>query len=119
VLLEKFLPADLSFPLRRRLNSVARQDRRFPQVRFSFAKRTTSVSISFAVRGRPGNRFLLPSYFPAIRRRCQASSVSGVTIVPNSISTFRPSSFALTANRRRWSSVKRVACRPPVPAAPD
>jgi hypothetical protein len=33
------------------------------------------------VRGRPGLRFLLPSYFWAISFRCRASKVSGVTIV--------------------------------------
>jgi hypothetical protein len=34
---------------------------------------------------------VLASSFCAIIRRCQASSVSGVTIVLNSINTFRPS----------------------------
>jgi hypothetical protein len=50
--------------------------------------------------------------FCAIRRRCQASSVSGVTIVANSTNTFRPSPFALAANRRRGSSVKRSRLLP-------
>jgi len=40
--------------------------------------RTTSASISSALRGRPGFRLPLPSYFWAISFRCQASSVSGV-----------------------------------------
>ena len=53
------------------------------------AMRTTSLSIPSGFRGRPGPRFLLLSYFCAIRRRCQASGVSGVTIVPSSSSAFR------------------------------
>lgn len=43
---------------------------------------------------------------------CQRSSVSGVTIVANLARTFRPSLFALAANRRRWSSVSRKRLSP-------
>jgi hypothetical protein len=42
--------------------------------------RMISVVISVAVRGRPGVWNKLPSYFFAISFRCQANSVSGVTI---------------------------------------
>jgi hypothetical protein len=41
------------------------------------------------VWGRPGLRLLLKSNLWAISRRCQRSSVSGVTIVPSSIRTLR------------------------------
>src|SRR5258707_11419052 len=37
--------------------------------------------MSTLVGGRPGLRFLLESYFLAIRRRCQARRVSGVTML--------------------------------------
>ena len=63
--------------------------------------RTTRVSTSSAVRGRPGPRFALPSYFCAISFRCHASKVSGVTIVAISRNSFLPSPFALAASRRR------------------
>ncbi|MDQ1474151.1 MAG: hypothetical protein QOJ99_5631 [Bryobacterales bacterium] len=42
----------------------------------------------------------------AISFRCQFSNVSGVAIVATFSSSFRPSSVALTARPRRWSSVK-------------
>src|SRR5215469_10909131 len=69
--------------------------------------RTTSASISAAVRGRPGPRFPLPSYFCAISFRCHANKVSGETIVAMSAKHFRPDCFApatalviVEANRR-------------------
>ena len=45
--------------------------------RFSSAIRTTKVSISPAVRGRPGARFALPSYFWVINLRCQSEQSLG------------------------------------------
>src|SRR4051812_10311196 len=75
--------------------------RRYPQSRFCSPMWTTRSSTEAAVGGRPGRRWPLPSYFCAINRWCQRSSVSGVTIVANSASTFRPSPFALAANRRQ------------------
>src|SRR5580704_14272506 len=42
--------------------------------------RRTNASISPAVRGRPGPRWPLPSYFCAISFRCQANKVSHVTM---------------------------------------
>jgi hypothetical protein len=41
---------------------------------------TINLSISSLVRGRPGPRWLLPSYFLAMSLRCQARRVSSVTI---------------------------------------
>src|SRR5215831_7112954 len=49
------------------------------------------------------SRLPLPSYFCAINRRCQASRVSGVTIVAISRRSLLLSPLALAANRRRWS----------------
>src|SRR5262249_20200620 len=54
---------------------------------------TTSASTSAAVRGRPGIRDLLPSYFSPISFRCQANKALGVTIVGSWLSTSRPSFF--------------------------
>src|SRR5258708_11406826 len=64
-------------------------------VHYTWAMGTTSVSISSALRGRPGFRLPLPSYFCAISFRCQASSVSGVTIVATSSRSFFPQSLGL------------------------
>lgn len=47
------------------------------------------------VRGRPGARFALPSYFLAINFRCQANNVSGVTTVATSARSFLPSRLGL------------------------
>jgi len=79
-----------------------------PPVSLSFAIRTTSTSISLAVCGRPasdayGRRILFAMSF-----RCQRSKVSGVTMVAISASILLPSSRALAARLRRWSSVKRT-----------
>src|SRR5262252_9501925 len=60
--------------------------------------RTTKASISPAMRGRPGARCAVPSYFWAINFRCQANKVSGVTRVAISARTLRPNVLALTAN---------------------
>ena len=45
--------------------------------RFSRAIWRTSSRMSTLIGGRPAVRFLLESYFMAIKRRCQASKVSG------------------------------------------
>jgi hypothetical protein len=50
--------------------------------------------------------------FWAISLRCQANSVSGVTMVATPSKTFSPKHFVLAANRRRWSSLNRTR-RPP------
>src|SRR6516225_3990550 len=53
--------------------------------------RTTNRWISSWRRGRPGPRRWLPSYFLAISRRCQASSVAGsfnVECNPGTVGTF-------------------------------
>ena len=50
----------------------------YPHVGFSCATRTMSSRMSFAVGGRPGLRFLLPSYLAAMRWRYQRRSVAGV-----------------------------------------
>src|SRR5215467_10932186 len=65
--------------------------------------------MSSSVRGRPGPRLALPSYFRAISFRCQASRVPGVTIVAICDSARRPSPLVRAASRRRWSSVKKSA----------
>ena len=49
----------------------------YPHVGFSRATRTMSSRMSFAVGGRPGLRFLLPSYLAAMRWRYQSRSGSG------------------------------------------
>ena len=57
--------------------------------------RSISDRISAMTGGRPGPRRALPSYCCAINRRCQASKVSGVTIVAMSRKTRRPSDLGL------------------------
>ena len=93
--------------------------RRYPQARFSSARRTTKVSISFPVRGRPGPRFSCPSYFCAISLLCQANKVSGVTRVATSARSLRPSPLVRAAKRRRWSSLKRNRRSPSSSRRPD
>jgi len=44
--------------------------------------------------------------------RCQRKTVSGVTMVSISLRAFRPSTFPLTAKRRRWSSLSRIRFLP-------
>jgi hypothetical protein len=63
--------------------------------------RVPKASISPAVRGRPGARRAVPSYFRAISFRCQANKVSGVTMVAIWARTLCPNTLALTANLRR------------------
>ena len=58
----------------------------------------------------PAGGCWLPSYFWAISLRCQASKVSGVTMVATSARIFRPNPLAFAANRRRWSSLSRSRC---------
>ena len=50
-----------------------------PHAGFSVAMRITSLRIAAAVDGRPGLRRLVWSHLRATSRRCQASSVAGVT----------------------------------------
>jgi hypothetical protein len=45
--------------------------------------------------------------FLAISFRCQANSLSGVTMVATSARSFRPNPLDLAANRRTWSSFNR------------
>ncbi len=77
----------------------------YPQRGLSRAIKRTSSSMSASVLGRPGFRFLLPSYFLAISSRCQRSRVSGVTRVLISNSSFRLIALALSASLRRCRSV--------------
>ena len=116
---KKLLPSRLPAPLRCRFDPVplqnvgnraagqvvsswtARPDPTIAPVTVLLAMRTTSFSISLAVRGRPGPRLALPSYFSAISLRCQASNVSGVTMSAMSFSNRRPTSLAFAARRRR------------------
>ena len=65
-------------------------------------------NLSIAVRGRPGARYALPSYFWAINFRCQANNVAGVTIVATCSRIFRLSFLALAAKRQRWLFVNRI-----------
>ena len=76
----------------------------YPHVGFSCATRTMSSRMSFAVGGRPGLRFLLPSYLAAIRQRYQRRSVAGVATDAIWASASRPKAWALTASLRRSSS---------------
>src|SRR5262245_20348175 len=55
--------------------------------------RMMSVETQADVRGRPGFRQALPSYFCAINLRCNASKVSGVTIVATCARNFRPNAW--------------------------
>ena len=76
----------------------------YPHVGFSRATRTMSSRMSFAVGGRPGLRFLLPSYLAAMRQRYQRRSVAGVATDAIWASASRPKAWALTASLRRSSS---------------
>ena len=92
------LPPRRAGPARRRINARGTQDLPYggrrnchaefhelavdppvPPSGFSLARRTTRRAMPGLVRGRPGLRRLLVSYFPAASLRCQASSVAGVT----------------------------------------
>ena len=70
----KLLPAKPSFEDSVLLEPIVARD---PHVGFSRATRTMSSRMSFAVGGRPGLRFLLPSYLAAMRWRYQRRSVAG------------------------------------------
>jgi hypothetical protein len=92
--------------------AVVPQLRCAPQSRRARAPQGRRASFS---RGRSGaSRFRCPEQIPFgfigrnfrwVSVKCQANSVSGVTIVATCAKTFRPSFFALAASRRRWSSV--------------
>ena len=71
--------------------------------------------MSFAVGGRPGLRFLLPSYLAAMRWRYQRRSVAGVATDAIWASASRPKAWALTASLRRSSS-ERLRRLPRSPA---
>ena len=66
--------------------------------------KAASSRMSFAVGGRPGLRFLLPSYLAAMRWRYQRRSVAGVATDAIWASASRPKAWALTASLRRSSS---------------
>ena len=51
--------------------------------------------MSFAVGGRPGLRFLLPSYLAAMRQRYQRRSVAGVATDAIGASASRPKAWGL------------------------
>jgi len=53
--------------------------RRCPHIGLSVAMRITSLRIAAAVGGHPGRRRWVKSHLRATSRRCQASSVAGVT----------------------------------------
>ena len=67
----------------------------YPHVGFSCATRTMSSRMSFAVGGRPGLRFLLPSYLAAMRQRYQRRSVAGVATDAIWASASRPKAWGL------------------------
>lgn len=69
--------------------------------------RTARFRMRPPMRGLPGPRLALPSYFIAMSFRCQRRTVSGVTMLQHVESSLRPSAFPSTASRRRWSSFKR------------
>ena len=84
--------------------------RRYPQVGFSAARRSASRRSSAAVGGRPGGRCGWVQC-PAMRRRCQRNSVSGVTSHPARLG--RASAAAIAASKLRSASVSsgRSTCR--------
>ena len=74
---------------------------------FRVAISSSSRTISAAFFGRPGPRFLLPSYFAATNSRYQRRIVSGVAMVATCCNAFRPSTLPSFARRRRSPSVSR------------
>ena len=76
--------------------------RRYPQVGFSAARRSASRRSSAEVDGRPGGRCGWVQC-PTMRRRCQRSSVSGVTSHPARLG--RASAAAIAASKVRSASV--------------
>jgi hypothetical protein len=75
--------------------------RRYPQAGFSRASRSTRSRMSWLVRGRPGRLGYV--HLRLISRRCQASSVPGVT------SRWARSACWRTA---RWYAARRGSARP-------
>ena len=73
--------------------------------------------MSFAVGGRPGLRFLLPSYLAAMRQRYQRRSVAGVATDAIWASASRPKAWALTASLRRSSSESKAETLAPKPGS--
>lgn len=67
----------------------------------SRAIRSTRSRMSTLSGGRPGLRLVLESHFLAVKRRCQARRVSGVTMLANRARPFRTIGFPLAARRRR------------------
>ena len=62
--------------------------------------------MSALVGGRPGLRFLLESYFLAIKRRCQARRVSGVTMLAKRARSFSSNRLALGGQTTAWLVVE-------------
>lgn len=85
-----------------------------PHVPFSVAIRTISTEISGTIRGLPGPRLSTWFHFIAMSLRCQAISVSGVTIAAMSLRTLRSTRLAFSAKRRRCASVKRRRWSPSI-----
>ena len=84
--------------------------RRYPQVGFSAARRSTSRRSSAEVDGRPGGRCGWVQC-PTMRRQCQRNSLSGVTSHP--VRLGRGSAAAIAASKLRSVSVSsgRSICR--------
>src|SRR2546425_9931286 len=61
--------------------------------------RTAKAAISGRVGVRPRGWRLLPACFRSIRFRCHVNRVSGAAMVATCSNVFRPSFFALAANR--------------------
>src|SRR5215467_10942022 len=111
---KKLFPARFPISLGRWFNAVALQNVRDSRARDDMSQVSqgtlkspvTPTAILFGhsnnevrnLRGRPGVRNALPSYFLAINFRCHANSVSGVTMVATCAKTFRPSFLALAAS---------------------
>jgi hypothetical protein len=85
---------------------------RWKKVKEQLADEGDSRTISTDFRGRPGPRFLLPSYFAATNSRYQRRMVSGVAIVATCSNAFRPSALPSFASRRRCPTVSRSRCFP-------
>jgi hypothetical protein len=79
---------------------------------FSCAMRTTSCSMSVAIRGLPGERRSRNVHFCATSSRCQRNRVAGDTIGSSSLSALIPTSFASAPSVRRSASVNKMRRRP-------
>jgi hypothetical protein len=74
----------------------------------ALVRHSVDQGVYVITRGRSSRSTLLgASYFCAISFRCRASRVYEVTIIATSARSFRPSPFALDANRQRRSSLNR------------